>query len=57
MVLFHDLEATWYVPAVDLRDCGDKARPAALAAGELFFSAIKCGADFEEREFIYHQPL
>ena len=24
MVLFHDLESTWYVPAVDLRDCGDK---------------------------------
>lgn len=26
MVLFRDLEATWYVPAVDLRDCGDKVR-------------------------------
>lgn len=26
MVLFHDLESTWYVPAVDLRDCGDKVR-------------------------------
>ncbi|CAK9006200.1 unnamed protein product [Durusdinium trenchii] len=26
IILFRDLEATWYVPAVDLRDCGDKVR-------------------------------
>ena len=26
IVLFRDLEATWYVAAVDLRDCGDKVR-------------------------------
>ncbi|CAJ1384747.1 unnamed protein product [Effrenium voratum] len=27
IVLFRDMEPTWYVAAVDLRDCGDKATP------------------------------